>query len=79
MTTCHTIRNFAICPKCESFGDKHDMVRIDTGYWHGHCYLARFGLDSLLRLSTENLLNLPLREVGKDAMRAILKTIEERA
>lgn len=76
MSTCHEIRRFTICPKCEAFGNKDDMISIDTGHWHGSCYLNRFGLKSLLRLPMEELLKLPLREVGKDVMRAILSKIE---
>lgn len=80
MATSHSVRRFRICPHCDSFGDSDDMVRHPetSASWHGSCWIAAFGRDSLLALPSESLLNLCLNDIGADTMKAVLRTIEAR-
>lgn len=77
ITHAHDVRRLRQCPLCGQLGDSADMLAQSGGsanakHVHGRCWLAEYGLVSLLQQPPEQLLRLRLSDIGVDAMRAVL-------
>lgn len=67
----HDVRRLTICA-CKGVGDRRRMIFDPEGWFHGRCFIARFGLDALLKLPEETQRRLTLGDIGGPAMRALL-------
>lgn len=71
--TVDAVRHLMICAHCRSLGDRRNMVTLDTGRWHGKCYIDKFGKVELLKLPETELRKLTLGDIGPAMMRTILE------
>lgn len=67
MKTCHDIRSWRACPECGDLGHKQNMIESGYGknatYYHGRCFVYRFGMEQLVRLPQEKVAGITMGDL----------------
>jgi len=76
MNTCHDIRKWTACSVCGAIGHRDNMVQSSPDvFWHGRCFVKRFGIERLLEMPRKETTKLSLGDLGLDLMRALVSGI----
>lgn len=80
--TVHDVRHLALCPVCGNIGLDWAMIREswDSGHWfHGRCFVERFGIDALLKRAGPDTGGLTLDDLGFDNMKRLVDHIASKS
>jgi hypothetical protein len=78
MKRAHDVRRLRQCPLCGHLGDSADMLEQPAAgdqkpkHVHGRCWLAEYGIASLLEQPADQLLRLRLGDLDTTTTRAVL-------
>lgn len=72
----HDVRTLRPCPVCGGLGNSYHMVDLDNEWFHGRCFVARFGGSALKALPISKQDRLTLGDLGVRLMKALLKARE---
>ena len=77
LDNCHDVRYLLICYHCRELLDtRHSIMRIDHGnrrYWHGRCFLSKFGARKFFALPDVDLNTLTLGDIGVEVMKKLVR------
>lgn len=68
----HDVRTLRVCPECRCLGNADAMVQVTGEYFHGRCFVARFGEPALLDLPQTMSGRLTVADIGEGAMHRLL-------
>lgn len=74
----HDVRHLRECERCHQLGDERSMIVFPPTaltkeeFWHGACYLDRFGITRLLDLPDAQTDKLTLGDIGVSVMKRLL-------
>jgi hypothetical protein len=68
----HDVRTLRVCAACSGLGNAGTMLDVGKEWFHGRCFLGRFGLAALLGLPPCKTARLMLGDVGEGTMRRLL-------
>lgn len=66
------VRTLRVCAVCGSLGNNDCMIDLDAEWYHGRCFVGRFGgaaLGALPKVKTDRL---TLGDIGTHLMRALI-------
>lgn len=75
LQTAHDVRHLCGCANCGQLGMDTTMVDLDGEWFHGRCFVRKFGLRYLLALPRSKKLRLTLGDVGVKTMQALLDSV----
>ena len=75
MRTAHDVRHLHRCAGCGQPADGRHMIFSNQRYWHGRCFGAHYGIDTLCGMPRTQLEKLTIGDVGPDAMREIMRRV----
>lgn len=68
----HDVRTLRVCSHCDGIGNRDSMIHHTDRYWHGRCYISKYGLRIFLLLPQAQTDKLPLSDIGVEPMKALL-------
>lgn len=75
MRSAHDVRHLHICPACGQLADGRHMIFSNKRHWHGRCFGARHGIDTLCDMPRTQLEKLTIGDIGPDAMNEIIRRL----
>lgn len=68
----HDVRTLRGCTVCSNLGNSDRMIDVDDEWYHGRCFVMRFGCKALLALPKAKTDRLTLGDLGVRLMKALL-------
>lgn len=69
--TAHEVRTLRPCAVCQNIGNTHSMIDSNKEWFHGRCFVARFGGKALGALPESKTGRLTLGDLGVALMKAL--------
>jgi len=74
LRTCHDIRHWTKCARCQGIGDNREMIRVKgSGIFHRICFKRQFGLNAVRKLTAAARGQFTLADLGVAGMRKLLE------
>lgn len=67
----HDVRTLRGCKVCKGLGNTDSMIDLDAEWFHGRCFVARFGGKALSALPKSKTNRLTLGDLGVRLMKAL--------
>lgn len=77
LRTAHDVRHLCGCDVCRDIGDDRMMVDLDGKWFHGRCFIERFGFSFLAALPKSKTNRLTLGDIGSTMMRQLIRSREK--
>jgi len=68
----HDVRTLRVCSVCKSLGNNDRMIDLDGDWFHGRCFVERFGERAFGALPKSKTDRLTLGDIGPILMRKLL-------
>jgi hypothetical protein len=72
----HDVRTLRVCKVCGSLGNADTMIDLDGEWFHGRCFVDRFGGSALKALPRGKQDRLTLGDLGVRLMQALIRSRE---
>jgi len=69
----HDVRTLRVCGRCEGLGNANKMIDLDGDWFHGRCFVERFGERALAALPKAKRDRLTLGDLGVYLMQILAR------